>query len=48
MKKVLSVVAGLAISATAFSINIVPGWQLIGTEHDINISTFNNPNIISV
>lgn len=48
MKKVLSIVTGLAISASAFSINIIPGWQLVGTEHDINISTFNNPNIISV
>jgi hypothetical protein len=48
MKKILSIIAGLAISATAFSINIVPGWQLIGTEHDINISIFNNKNIKSV
>jgi hypothetical protein len=48
MKKILSIVTGLAISASAFSINIIPGWQLVGTEHDINISTFNNPNIISV
>jgi hypothetical protein len=48
MKKILSVIAGLAIGAGASIINVIPGWQLGGTEHDINISVFNNPNIISV
>jgi hypothetical protein len=48
MKKFLSIVAGLAIGASAFSINIISGWNLKGTNKDINISVFNNPNIVSV
>jgi hypothetical protein len=45
MKKILSIVTGLAISISAFSIDIIPGWQLKGTSEDINISIFNNKNI---
>jgi surface protein len=48
MKKILSITASLAMYATAFSINIIPGWQLEGTSVDINISVFNNSKIKSV
>jgi hypothetical protein len=48
MKKILFLIAGLAIGAGAYILNIKPGWQLLGTEHDINVTVFNNPNIEAV
>jgi hypothetical protein len=48
MKKILPVITGLIICAGAYTLNIKPGWQLLGTEHDINVSVFNNPNIVAV
>jgi hypothetical protein len=48
MKKILPVITGLIICAGAYTLNIKPGWQLLGTEHDINVSVFNNPNVVAV
>jgi hypothetical protein len=48
MKKFLSLAAALIIGVNAHTFNLVKGWQLLGTNQDINVSVFNNSNIISV
>ena len=48
MKKFLSIIAGLAISAGAYTFNIQQGWQLEGAVSDMNLSQFKNANIVSV
>jgi len=48
MKKLFSFVAAMAISAGAYTLNLHSGWQLKGALSDINVSKFNNSNIISV
>jgi len=48
MKKLLSFIAVMAINASAYTLNIQPGWQLKGALSDINASQLNNSNIRSV
>ena len=48
MKKFLSIIAGLAISAGAYTFNIQQGWQLEGAVSDMNLSQFKNANVVSV
>jgi len=48
MKKVLSVVAALAISASAYTLDVQQGWQLKGALGNIKASQFKNSNIVSV
>jgi hypothetical protein len=48
MKKTLSILTCLVLSAGAYTLNVQPGWQLEGALSDINVADFNNTNIISV
>jgi hypothetical protein len=48
MKKTLSILTCLVLSAGAYSLNVQPGWQLEGALIDINVSDFNNANIVAV
>jgi hypothetical protein len=48
MKKALSIIAGLAIGASAFTLQLHKGWNLKGSSEKIDVSVFNNPNIKSV
>jgi hypothetical protein len=48
MKKFLSIAAICVISVSAYTLNVEPGWQLEGALEDINITSFNKENIISV
>jgi hypothetical protein len=48
MKKTLSLITALMIGVNAHTFNLVKGWQLLGTNQDINISEFSGSNIISV
>lgn len=51
MKRLLSAAAIAALSCTilsAYQIDVKPGWQLKGALSDIDVQTFDNPNIVSV
>ena len=48
MKRLLSLIAALAVSAGAYNYNIQQGWQLEGAVTDMNLSTFKNNNVVSV
>jgi hypothetical protein len=48
MNKTVSIIASLVMGASALTFNVISGWQLKGTDEDINVSVFNNPKIISV
>ena len=48
MKKLVSIVASLAISASAYTLDVQQGWQLKGALGDIKVSQFNKAGIVSV
>ena len=48
MKKTLSIIAGLVLSLGAYTFNFQQGWQLEGAVSDMNLSVFQNVNVVSV
>jgi hypothetical protein len=48
MRKIILLIVSLIVGVKAYTLHIKQGWQLRGTEHDINVSIFNNSKIVSV